>query len=154
MESATRRALDALFADLDAAVSSAGPVCRASGRCCRFGEYGHTLFLSRLEAERLLEEGLPERAVVSPASCPFQVGGLCTARERRPMGCRVYFCDPEYQERGRELAEEFINHLKRLHDHLGIGWEYRPLHAFLEGRQPQDEGVRETSPLPVLGELS
>jgi superfamily I DNA/RNA helicase len=29
----------------------AGPVCVASGRCCRFKEYGHTLFLSNLEAE-------------------------------------------------------------------------------------------------------
>src|SRR4051794_15527084 len=47
-----RRVLD-LYADVDREVAAAGPVCIASGRCCRFKEYGHVLYLSSLEANVL-----------------------------------------------------------------------------------------------------
>lgn len=153
MDQATRLELDSLYAELDALIAADGPICRASGRCCRFREYGHTLFLSRLEAERLLEEGWAGATEVTPEKCPYQVDGLCSARERRPMGCRVYYCDGSFQERGRELAEDFVGRLKRLHDRLGRDWDYRPLHSFLGevGRKSKD-GSR-PGPLPVLREL-
>src|SRR5207253_1655839 len=92
----------------------------------------HTLFISRCEAELLLEHGLPANAVVNEAGCPFQINGLCTARERRPLGCRVYFCDPNYAGQGEALTERYIARLKQLHAKTGTPWEYRPLHHFLE----------------------
>jgi hypothetical protein len=106
-------------------------VREVSGRCCRFDEYGHTLFLSRPEAELLLEQGLPEGARVEPGRCPFQVGTLCTARERRPFGCRVYFCDPRYAGVGEQLTEKHLAELKAEHARQGVAWEYRPLHHWL-----------------------
>ncbi len=39
-----------LYRDVDQAISELGPTCALSGRCCRFREYGHTLFLSAAEA--------------------------------------------------------------------------------------------------------
>ena len=42
--------------DRDRAVAELAPVCRLSGRCCRFEEYGHTLFLSAAEAAVLIAE--------------------------------------------------------------------------------------------------
>ena len=84
------------------------------------------------EAELLLEAGLPENALVDEAGCPFQINGLCTARERRPLGCRVYYCDPKYSGTGEALSEAFISRLKQLHEETGTPWEYRPLHRFLE----------------------
>lgn len=122
-----RAGLQRIYAALEADVAAAGPVCQASGRCCRFQDYGHTLFLSQLEAELLLEEGLPAGAALDRSSCPFQQGKLCTARERRPLGCRVFFCDPSYQERAGELSEKYIGELKRLCERLGRDWEYGPL---------------------------
>ncbi len=130
-------ALPVLYASLDAEVAALAPVCEVSGRCCRFKEYDHTLFLSRPEAELLLERGLPEGAVVNDESCPFQIRGLCTARERRPLGCRVYFCDPNYAGQGERLTEEYLARLKRLHDESGVPWDYRPLEQHL--RRWQDE---------------
>jgi hypothetical protein len=47
-----------LYQEVDRQVAAAGPVCVASGRCCRFKEYGHTLFLSNLEADVLLAQAL------------------------------------------------------------------------------------------------
>jgi Fe-S-cluster containining protein len=121
-----------IYDDLAADIAEAAPVCELSGRCCRFKEYGHTLFISRSEAELLLEHGLPENSVVDEAGCPFQIDGLCTARERRPLGCRVYYCDPKYAGVGEALGERYIARLKQLHDQTGARWEYRPLHRFLD----------------------
>lgn len=130
-----RSGLAGLYAALAADIQAAAPVCELSGRCCRFKEYGHTLFLSRVEADHLLEDGLPPDAIVDEACCPFQVNGLCTARDRRPLGCRIYFCDPAYAGQGETLSERYIGQLKRLHESTGAPWEYRPLHAFLREHQ-------------------
>jgi Fe-S-cluster containining protein len=134
-----REGLLAICDDLAADIARAAPVCELSGRCCRFKEYGHTLFLSRPEAERLLEQGLPENATIDEAGCPFQTGGLCTARERRPLGCRVYYCDPRYAGVGEDLSERYLSRLKQLHDETGMAWEYRPLHAFLREAAESDK---------------
>jgi Fe-S-cluster containining protein len=121
----------AVYAEVDRQVAVAAPRCDASGRCCRFEEYGHTLFLSRFEAEILLETAPAYDKPVSRAGCPFQVDGLCTARDERPLGCRIYFCDPAYQTRQSEITEAAIADLKRIADETGTGWHYAPLHVFL-----------------------
>jgi hypothetical protein len=126
-----REQLPALYLELAQEIAAAAPVCEVSGRCCRFHEYGHTLFVSRPEAELLLQKHFPPDAVIDAGSCPYQVGTLCTARENRPLGCRVYYCDPRYAGVGEELSERYIKRLKDLHDSTGTVWEYRPLIAFL-----------------------
>jgi len=131
MDLAVHDRVAAVYRAADAAVAAAGPRCEASGRCCRFTEYGHTLFLSDLEAEYLLESAPPVVGPVTRDGCPFQVGGLCTARERRPLGCRVYFCDPSFQQRMPEIIEAGIGELKRIADDFGRPWRYAPLHVFL-----------------------
>src|SRR5437868_14141299 len=103
-----------LYKEVDREVAHAGPVCVASGRCCRFKEYGHTLFLSNLEAEVLLNGAPSYERPVSAEFCPFQKNNLCTAREPRPLGCRIYYCDPSYQETGSQLSEEYLRRLKDL----------------------------------------
>ena len=131
-EPSLRNGLLAICDDLASDVARAGPVCDLSGRCCRFNEFGHKLYISRPEAQLLLERGLPDNSTVDESGCPFQVGGLCTARERRPLGCRIYFCDPNYAGIGEVLSEAYIARLKQLHNQTGTPWEYRPLHWFLE----------------------
>lgn len=131
MEECIRRQVLEIYGEVDRAVSSAGPVCVASGRCCRFKEYGHTLFLSNLEAEVLLADAPSYEKPVSPDFCPFQKENLCTARDPRPLGCRIFFCDPEYQETGNRLTEDSLHRLKELARANGIEWRYGPLHQFL-----------------------
>jgi Fe-S-cluster containining protein len=134
-----RRVLE-LYAAVDRDVAAAGPVCVASGRCCRFKEYGHVLFLSNLEADVLLAGAPPyDPASVTPDFCPFQDGNLCTAREPRPLACRVYYCDPAYQETGARLTETYLRRLKDLADSHGVPWRYAPLHHFLT--HPEDAGI-------------
>src|ERR1700740_3534345 len=120
MSESSRRQVLELYQEVDAAVAAAGPVCVASGRCCRFKEYSHTLFLSNLEADVLLASAPPYNTPVTADFCPFQQGNLCTAREPRPLGCRVYYCDPAYQEAGSALSEKYLAGLKALPDEAGV----------------------------------
>jgi Fe-S-cluster containining protein len=136
MSEDVRRQVLELYRDVDREVADAGPVCVASGRCCRFKEYGHTLFVSNLEAEVLLANAPPYERPVSSDFCPFQKDNLCTAREPRPLGCRVYYCDPSYQETAGRITEKYLKRLKELADSQGIAWHYAPLHHFLN--EPAD----------------
>jgi len=131
MKEEIREGLIRIYREIDQLVAAAAPVCVASGRCCRFREWGHTLFLTRMEADYLLETAPPIQGPVDDSFCPYQVGKLCTARENRPLGCRVYFCDPSFQERMPEIMELGISKLRSLADRTGFGWDYAPLHRFL-----------------------
>jgi hypothetical protein len=157
MTDEVRREVLAVYAAADAAVAAAGPRCDASGRCCRFAEYGHTLFLSHFEAELLLEAAPPYAKPVGRDGCPFQVGGLCTARESRPLGCRIYFCDPAYQDTGNRITEDSLRELKRIADAHGTGWSYAPLHVVLNAAERPDPPAADTMtpadrrrPLPLV----
>jgi hypothetical protein len=131
MSAELQRKVLELYREVDQAVQAAGPVCVASGRCCRFKEYGHVLFLSNLEADVLLAGAPPYEKPATPDFCPFQKGNLCTAREPRPLGCRIYYCDPNYQETGNRITETYLHRLKVLAEEQGVVWEYAPLHHFL-----------------------
>jgi hypothetical protein len=137
--SVVRHELQALYRDLDRALEQHAPVCALSGRCCRFQEYGHTLFLSGAEAQLLLADAPPPvRALDDGQSCPWQdLGGRCSAREARPLGCRVFFCDPAFEEHAPELSEKFLSRLKRLAEQHGWPWSYAPLHVHLQEAQTQ-----------------
>jgi len=130
MDATLRDRVLAIYAEADAAVAAVGPVCQSSGRCCRFAEFDHTLYLSEIEAEVLLQTA-PEYSEVTPAGCPFQVNNLCTAREERPLGCRVYFCDPAFKDQMPVIMETGIQRLKELTKDVGRDWKYAPLHVFL-----------------------
>ena len=142
--------LRSLYAEVDAAVAAAGPLCDASGRCCRFKEWGHVLYLSELEAQLLLESAPAYAQPVSPDFCPFQVEKLCTAREPRPLGCRIYFCDPAYQETGNRIMEQALQKLKRLAEESGSGWRYAPLHVFLNEAGPRPASISARIPLKTV----
>src|SRR5438045_9209147 len=105
MDAELRRRVLELYRAADAAVAAAGPVCIASGRCCRFKEHGHVLFISNLEAEVLLADAPAYAAPVSSDFCPFQQDKLCTARAPRPLGCRIYHCAPASQETGNPITD-------------------------------------------------
>ena len=153
MTDAIRDQVRAIYADADAAVAAAGPRCDSSGRCCRFKEWGHVLYLSMFEAEILLDAAPPYEKPVSADTCPFQIDNLCTARDPRPLGCRIYFCDPNYQEKSYEITEEALRKLKQLATENALQWRYAPLHVFLNegaGRgRAEDKRTDERISLPV-----
>ena len=130
---AVRAQLTQLYDDLDAEVAAQGPVCLVSGRCCRFEEYGHTLFITAVEAALLVADAPnPPRPPDDGSTCPWQDrAGRCTARGARPLGCRVYFCDPAYEGKAEALTETYLGRLRRLVEAQGLPWAYAPLHDHL-----------------------
>ena len=149
-----REPLSALHQALDGEVARLGPVCAVSGRCCRFLEYGHTLFLSSVEAELLVADAPPpSRALDDGATCPWQDGlGRCSARSARPLGCRVYFCDPSpsYQSEAPRLSEEAIRGLKRLTEELELpGTTPRSMSTSASSRRKVDFRLRRSASPPT-----
>lgn len=132
--------LHGLYRELDAEIARHAPVCVVSGRCCRFEEYGHTLFLSAPELALLLAEAPPpSRPLDEGRTCPWQDRqGRCNARDARPLGCRVYFCDPAFQDVAPGISETYIRRLKDRVATVGLAWDYAPLHHHL--RAAVDDG--------------
>lgn len=117
-----------------------GPLCLASGHCCRFEAHGHRLYASGLEVARCVaicrDEGRGIEladidAAIQRGNCPWQDGRLCTARAGRPSGCRVYFCDPRAAELVPEIAERAHAGIKAIHEHHGIPYVYGEWRAML-----------------------
>lgn len=133
------RALKSLYEQVESEIAKHGPVCVLSGRCCRFQEYGHDLFVSRLEAIYWFGTGEPAVSAESwipGQNCPWQSpSGMCTARQGRPLGCRVYFCDPHFSEVMPDIAEHAISELKRITSKAGMPWDYRPAHHHLRAAE-------------------
>jgi hypothetical protein len=109
----------------DAVIARQQPVCRQRGDCCRFESFGHRLFATTLEfAYFVARHPLPDRCSTWQR-CPYQVGTVCTAREGRPVACRVFFCDSAQADWQAQLSERLARRLRRLHDRLGVPYQYR-----------------------------
>ena len=140
-------ALRSLYAEIDAAVAERGPTCWVSGKCCKFDDFGHRLyvtgleiawFLGQVEGRKSTVEGrddgdetsgggggirLPQLAE-HPGACPYQVGGLCSTHQVRPLGCRVFFCQQGTEDWQHDLYERFLSQLQKLHETHGIEYRY------------------------------
>lgn len=121
--------LKLVYARADAACAERHMTCRACGKCCRFAEVGHRLLVSPLELALLMQVP-PDPPAVKAGVCSYQKDGLCTARQRRPLGCRVFFCDAPADDCSR-LYESCHRQICRLHDRRGLPYLYVELTAAL-----------------------
>jgi len=135
-------ALVDLYDRLEAEIAARGPTCWLSGRCCHFNAHGHRLYVTGLEIAWVwgqLDAGRREAVRQVAASgdlptldgCPLQVNGLCGVHGIRPLGCRIYFCDPTAQDWQNPVYERFLAELRTLHDRLGLPYAYMEWRAGL-----------------------
>jgi Fe-S-cluster containining protein len=115
------------YDDVDAAVASRRAVCINRGVCCQFGRYGHRLFVTDAELAFFIRglRGQWRRPADDADICPYQVEGRCTAREHRPLGCRIYYCDPSAQAWQGAEYERFLSKLKAIGERFGVDYRYR-----------------------------
>jgi hypothetical protein len=128
-----RRELGALYRRVEDELDRHRPRCELSGRCCDFPTSGLALFATDLESAHALataEGGLPD---VDPQRCPWHVDGLCQNRDGRPLGCRLYFCDPAWEPLMPDLYERFHAELKALHARHGLAYRYQPFTRSVSG---------------------
>jgi Fe-S-cluster containining protein len=130
-----RAAIHALYSRVQQEIDLRRPICRQSGRCCRFDEFGHRLyvttmelaaFVAGLEAEK--DSPAPPSHLpllpANPGGCRFQVDGLCSVHPIRPFGCRIFFCDPTAEQWQQEQYEQFHQQLRGLHEQLNVPYFY------------------------------
>ena len=130
------RDLEAIYADLDRELSGLRPVCWASGRCCRFKEFGHQLWTTGVELDYLLErQGPPPPASAQDGTCPYLRQGFCSVRDSRMLGCRIFFCDTSYAPLMGPLYEKYHARIKDLHQRHGEPYRYGELLALLKERR-------------------
>ncbi|HZL98954.1 MAG TPA: hypothetical protein VFD43_01765 [Planctomycetota bacterium] len=120
-----REELAALYARVDAEIAARRPRCELSGRCCDFPTSGQRLYATDLESGYALAAagGAPP---APSGSCPWYADGLCRNRAGRPLGCRVYFCDPAWEPDMPAVYERYHAELRALHERFGLPYRYRP----------------------------
>lgn len=123
--------LSAFYSALDEAIAARGWVCRGCGECCHFDQVDHVLYASELERSYLLANATqPQQPdgdtdlLAKGLRCPYQQDNRCTARQGRPLGCRLHFCEAEDDF---EFYEMWHIRLKQLHSDTGQDWRYAPL---------------------------
>ena len=117
--------VDEMYREVQSEIDRRRPVCVVSGRCCRFEEFGHHLYVTTLELAHFLHHLPRSHAVVeNPGGCPFQSERLCTVHHFRPFGCRMFFCDATSTEWQNEVYERFHAELKRLHERMEVPYFY------------------------------
>jgi len=121
-----------MYREVDRAVTAAGPICVASGKCCRFKEYGHMLYLSNLEADVLLSNAPPYEQPVSADSARFRRRIFAPPASLGRWHAESFSGDPNYQETANRLTEEFLHRLKALALENDIEWRYAPLSSVSE----------------------
>ena len=136
-----------LYQEVDATTTAHSSVCVNRGLCCKFGEFGHKLYVTDVELSYFLAgQGGTARPVEDVAACPYQVAGQCTAREHRPLGCRIFFCDPAAQGWQGPEYERFLEKLKHLGRRHGVAYRYREWLSALAEHAESNEFI---SPAPI-----
>jgi len=125
-------ALDRVYQELDQELDTLEPRCQASGRCCDFVSGGYILYASELEFRKArLVVGLPGPwPLTRSGECPFLTpGGKCSIHPARPLGCRTYFCDPDYRPKEPEVYQKFRDKIAEISERHNLPWDYRPFHG-------------------------
>jgi Fe-S-cluster containining protein len=119
-------AVSSLYSALETRIAIRRPLCVVSGRCCRFDEYGHRLYVTTMELAAFMYDLrlAPVEPIPQEGGCPFQKSKLCSVHTIRPMGCRLFFCDTTATEWQRDQYEKFHAELKRLHETLAVPYSY------------------------------
>ncbi len=115
----------AFYEEVDAEIAARGPTCWNRGDCCKFDAYDHNLFVTSVELTYFATGKQDDRRrPEDDGSCPYQIDGRCTAREHRPLGCRVFFCDPNAKNWQGPLYEARLKQFHQLGAELGVDYRY------------------------------
>lgn len=117
----------AIYRSADAAIAVRQPACHQCARCCRFARYGHNLFVSTAELALFLRRTHLAR-IDGPIAeaCPFLRTDVarCGAREARPLGCRLFYCDASATGWQQDLYDRLHRRMRHLHQACDVPYFY------------------------------
>lgn len=140
LPAALRDEVEAVYRDVDQAVRALGVACWVRGDCCDFERSEHRLYASTVEIAYTREKH-PAPFPGGSVLCPFWRQGKCTERERRPLGCRTYFCDARYRDQLQDLYEQGHRRLRRAAERHDFPWAYVPFAGALRRAPEHGESV-------------
>lgn len=135
---AAARELRELYARVDAEIAARNPLCELSGRCCDFPRSGHRLYATEAEVDFAVQARGGAIPAVASGLCPWWVDGRCTNRDGRPLGCRLYFCDPGWKDEMTAAYERWHAELKALHARHGLPYRYVEFTGALQSGAARD----------------
>lgn len=121
---------------LDLELSKINPGCNACGECCHFNTYGHVLYTSNIEVNYLLENVNVPPYDPNQNICPFLKDNVCTIRDFRMLGCRAFYCNPNYRVITQEvyIYNKYYDMIKGIAKRNQIEWLYAPMMKLLQSK--------------------
>ena len=121
-----------IYKELEAELASINPGCYACGTCCHFDKFDHILYASTVETNYILENVEAPHFDPDKNVCPFLANNQCTIREYRTLGCRVFFCNPDYKEKYQDIYNKYYTMIKDLAMRNQTEWHYAPMMKVLK----------------------
>jgi len=115
--------MERFYDDLNEEIAQQPGHCWLKTACCHLDQQsGHRLFVTFLEVCDYLARHVPPEA--TGTTCAHLSNGICQIRNDRPLGCRIYYCDPAAQHWQESMAETYLLRLKHLHNELNVPYFY------------------------------
>ena len=126
------RELQGIYKELDEELAKNSPGCNACGECCNFDKFDHVLYATMIEVDYIKRNVLVPEKRPNKNVCPFLVDKKCTIRDYRTLGCRVFYCNPDYQRNlSQEIYEKYYRKIKDLAQAHDLEWSYAPMQQLL-----------------------
>jgi Fe-S-cluster containining protein len=120
--------LQGIYKELDDELAKVSPGCDACGECCNFDKFDHVLYATMIEVDYIKRNVLVPQKHPSKNICPFLADQKCTIRDHRTLGCRVFYCNPDYQKnQSQEIYNKYYRKIKDLAQTHGLEWRYAPM---------------------------
>ncbi|NQU74781.1 MAG: YkgJ family cysteine cluster protein [Planctomycetes bacterium] len=140
--------LHQLYQRLDQQLATTDWMCKKCGKCCDFINYGHRLYATTAELALLTQSPPPNTAAAQAGRCPYQVNSICTAYDRRTLGCRVFSCNADHAHIESAIYERLHAQIRNLHERHCLPYMYAELTTAT--RQMAHAGKGSTNGLPNL----
>lgn len=115
-----------LYQDLEKELMALNPGCDRCGTCCNFRTFDHVLYASSIEVDFITQHVEVPDFDVTNNRCPFLKDNQCSIRTFRALGCRIFYCDPDYQAISHDLYEKYHRIIKKISKKYNVQWKYLP----------------------------
>lgn len=118
--------LRTLYQRLEKDLTLLNPGCNQCGTCCNFSSFGHVLYASGIEVNFIIRNVKVPDFNISDNICPFLKDNQCSIRDFRTLGCRIFYCNPDYKEVLNDVYEKYYRKIKDLSEKYNTQWKYMP----------------------------
>jgi Fe-S-cluster containining protein len=124
-----------VYNKLDLELARINPGCDTCGTCCHFDTFGHELYASFIEVDYILKNVEVPSFNSEQRICPFLVEEKCSIRKYRTLGCRVFFCNPDYKDTSQEIYNKYYKMIKSIAIENQTEWYYAPMTKLLTAQK-------------------